>query len=328
VHYLENNLFESGERPHCLNYLMSFTDFIEIENALSVSYEYEANVEYRYTVIERLVIKHQRGSDRTGNPPVYEETVTLKEVREQKTGRAHSFGGYDEPGGVFYIDPQKYIDAYRHFVGEQYGQMTSRDMESERTLYFSADLVVEFNCIFICKERRFNQTLTRTVTIPLSMEVYDIEIDGTPSFELADTPIRDFQRQPLYVVIPFVLWMALNIFGITYGARHLMAEKNTTWYEARRILKEYADEIVTAQAAFDLSAYEIVKVGEFKDLLKLAISAGKQVLLYDDNEKMDFFVLVDHHAYLYRIGYAMVTVYETESINEMADEVQCKTLNQ
>ena len=58
VHYLPNHVFPDNPISPTLHYLMSFTDFIEVDSRLSANFNQEVEVHYSYISYKRFVIRH------------------------------------------------------------------------------------------------------------------------------------------------------------------------------------------------------------------------------------------------------------------------------
>jgi hypothetical protein len=299
VHYLENTLFGTGARPGNLHYLMSFTDYIEVQNTISAEFSQESDVSYSYIVTETLKIQHHRSSDHNTNPAVYEEKTILFELDEVETGKTFLLGGAD---GVYTIYPKRHIDTYRRFVREQQEHMTNEDVTADRIINFSADLLVEFTFRKKSPDFAVNETLMRGIRIPLSNEVYDISVIGTPSIELSQT-LREFVMPDVPVTALFALWFVLLILGIIFGIRHITMEKNKQRREVKRILKKYSDEVYISSHPADLAQYKTISATSFNELLKLAVNLNKQIVCFYNDEKAEFCAFSDGYAYICRFNF-------------------------
>lgn len=304
VFYLENDIFENNTRPPGQFYLFSFTDYLEIENSFSTHFSQEADVNYQYTATGSLQIKHQKSSDNSTNPIVYEQTFILSEMSGNIKGDI-SFAGKeaDEPGGVFVIDPKAFIDIYKHFVSEQHAQMLKENVITEKVVSFTAELNLNFSYRIINSITGINETITRGLSIPLMNEVFSPALTGTPVLETS-IPIREFNMPGLSVIILFVLWISANIFGICYSIRQLTMEKNKQQRIANSILRKYADDIIVSVIPIELSEYECVPVQQFNDLLKLAMNTGKHILCFHNVGKAEFYIVDDRYLYYFRLYYS------------------------
>ena len=308
VYYLENDFFDAGVAvPQNLHYLMSYTDYIEVENSFSADFSQVVDISYRYTASETLRIKHARNGNGNGNgntnPVVYEEIISLEEINGSASGDTFYLNGNDpaSPGGTYIIHPKEHIETYRHFVEEQLAQMQKENVMASRAVAFGADLVVDFT-YNIRSETGVNETVSRGIIIPLTDEVFSPEDVGTPMFEIS-IPVRVFKMPGLLTIVLLVLWLVALVAGIFYGIWRFGREKDPLHSELNSILKKYSDEITISMDPLDLSEQKVMYVPYFTELLKLAINLNKHILCYYDDEKAEFCVLADGYAHCYVIWF-------------------------
>ncbi|MCL2487855.1 MAG: DUF5305 domain-containing protein [Oscillospiraceae bacterium] len=304
VHYQDNKIFGAGPRPPELHYLMSYTDFIAIENSFSADFDQKFDVAYQYTAKETLLIKYLKTSDTYTNPAVFEEKVILSEVSGTVSGKNILFTGKeagDKPGGEYITYPKKYIDTYRKFVLDQKAQMEKEDVTTDRALSFSAELLVEFIYKVNIKDNGINETINRALTIPLSNEVYMISDDGKPIYDLS---VAGSEKDSVGVltVILIALWISVNVYGIIYGLRQKEAKKDEYKFKVDEILRKYADEITISLEPTDLTGQQFIYVPEFKELLKLAINLNKHILCYATQDLAEFYVFAEGYVYCYKLA--------------------------
>jgi len=63
VFYVEDNFIGSGKRPLDFNYIMPYTDYIEVTNG--ITFKSEPGLPYLLDVIETFSIHYQNGQDNT-----------------------------------------------------------------------------------------------------------------------------------------------------------------------------------------------------------------------------------------------------------------------
>jgi hypothetical protein len=297
VHYLENDVFHGGARPHGVHYLTSYTDYIEVGSSFSAEYGdigEDIDVTYHFTATETLAIFQQRGGS-GGTPAVYREKTTLS-----------TESGKEIPdGGTYVFDPKEYIETYRHFIEAHIAQMVAQDVIPEKVPSFSAELLVDFTYqVRVSAGGQgkvvLNQAITRGLRIPLTNEVYTCEDTGVPSFG-SSVALRQFRMPGLPVCILLALWIAANVAGIYYGARRPADADSSYRREVERILHRYSDEIIVPSQPVDLSGYAAVHLLKFQEILNLAINLNKCILCAHDGEKAEFCVIADGFLYLYRM---------------------------
>ena len=303
VCYLDNKTFGSGARPMGQNYLISYTDYIEMNNEITADFSHRVNVSYQYFATTTLMIKHQKSSDQNANPVVFEKRYLLFEANGSIIGdhiALYSTDTANNPGGVYRINPNTYISIVKNFVSEQREKMQKEGVTS--TLKLSADLLVEYSCHLTVDENEIDETLTRGVSIPLLDEVFMPADTGNPSLELSVAAQASGMPGPLYSVL-LVLWLAALIFGICYSIRQLSLETDRVRHEVAVIFKKYSDEIVISAVPIDLSEYKTIPVLRFQELSKLAVNASTCILCFQNEEKANFCAISDQFAYTYNLRY-------------------------
>ena len=303
VYYVDNDTFGSGIRPQGQNYLLSFTDFIEIDDSLSADFGKTVNASYQYTATVVLAIRHQRGSDQNANPIVFEEKRVQTEIRGSVTDSRITLRLADnQPDGAYRIDPTEYISIYRHFVEEQQLQMQREGITTDRSIRFSADLTLDFTCRISIPEYGIDETSTRCVCIPLSNEVYAPDYTGTPELE-ATVPAREFEMPGLPVILLLAVWFTANIFAICYCVRKLISKENTARREAEGILRKYSGEMILLTKPANFSKYELIPVPRFQEIVKLTAKTGRYVLCFHNQNIAEFYAVADGYAYCYSLTF-------------------------
>jgi len=273
---------------------MSFTDFIEVDNLLSMEFSQPVDLSYEYTAAVVLSIRHIRanGNGGSANPVVHEVRQTISEESGSMTGDKLTL-----PGGVYFIEPKNYINTYFYFITEQHAKMHRENVVAERTPQFTADLSVLFTYHLRSSEGEINEVITRGYTIPLTTEVYNFEETGAAAIHKS-IDLRVWEMPSLFVLVLVLLWFVGHVCGICVCLRRLTQEKN----EVRRILARYSDEIAMTQKPVDLSRHKIISLSNFNELLKLAVNTGKQIICYHNRQKADFTVVADGCAYCFNLN--------------------------
>ncbi|MCL2013507.1 MAG: DUF5305 domain-containing protein [Oscillospiraceae bacterium] len=311
VHYIENSIFDKAERPGNLQYLMSFTDYIEVEDSFLCRFSQNVNAIYRYSVTETLTIKPLKGSDDSNAQGVFEDKTILSEFSGRFKGERITWdkSGTDTPGGLYVINPHKHIDAYRYFVYEQREQMKKNDMTAEGDLRFTAEILIGFSYTVKAEEYGLDETFHYTLNIPISNEVFGIAAEGIRDIELSSTS-HEFKIPGIQVAVLIVLLFLLNILGVVFCISRLITEKNKQRREVKRILKKYSDEIIESAHRIDLSEYKIIHVNQFKDLLKLAVNSSKHIIYYQGDKRAEFYAFSD--GYVFCLNYYISSADEDE----------------
>ena len=293
VNYVENSIFPD-DLPANLAYLMSFIEDIEVENRLGLEFAFPVNLSYSYSYKETLVIKLIRSFDRNNRPVVFEETFFSEDKIETITTETFA------KSETYRINPHEYIEIYWNFINEQFVQMQRRDVSVERPLNFAAELKLEFTYQIRSPEIGVNQTVVRAVIIPLSSEVFNVELTGLPVLELGNR-ITDTRRLSLPMVIFLSIWFVTGISGFFYSLNKLVSEPDLYKRELKRILKKYADEIIICEKPADLSVYQLINLSQFSELLKFALTLGIVILCLPGDEETVFYTISEGCVYQYTL---------------------------
>ena len=305
VFYMENEIYDENPIPQNLHFLMSFTDYIEMDARFNISFEEDFQVYYEYTAVEHFVIRYMATGDANLNPIVYEEHRVLSETRGNVTTQHLSFNSNANAGGSYTIYPRPHIDTYLEFVAAQARQMYQENIIARGIRGFSAELFVNFAFTVRVPELGYVRTLNHGYRISLTTEVYNLIVTGYPSFTdtLQLTAVNLPFRMTFPVVVLLVGIVAIAVYIFCYSIKQLKADPNERKQKAITILKRYANEIVVRDVPLNLGRYEIYRVDAFEELLKLAINLNKHIVCYHDERLAEFAVIVDAYAYYFAVHY-------------------------
>lgn len=146
VFYLDNDIFSDNPIPQNLDFLMSYTDYIEIDSGFTANFSEETAIYYSYLAEKRLVFRHTGTADANLNRIVYEEIFTLSEASGEVTANRLYFEAENngEPGGSYTIFPKEHVVTYLEFIEDQARQMETANMIAQGFRGFSAELWVDF----------------------------------------------------------------------------------------------------------------------------------------------------------------------------------------
>jgi len=306
VFYMENEIFDDNPIPQNLSFLMSFTDYIEMDSYFFAWFDEEVQIYYEYTATERLVIRHMATGDANANPIVYEDMWQLSEISGSIfAGYINSAANSNGLGGTYTVFPRPHIDTYMHFVDAQARQMYAENIIARDMRGFSAELFVDFSLTINVPELDFIQTLDRGYRFSLSTEVYGFMLTGYPAF-FETIPISVLNlpfEMTFFVVVLLAAIVALAIYFFLLGIKQLRADPNEHKQAAKHILRRYANEIVVRDRPLNLTRYEIYRVSAFDELLKLAINLNRHIVAFHDDYFAQFAVLVDAYAYFFDLRF-------------------------
>ena len=298
VFYVENNLFSDNPIPQNIDFLISFTDYIEVDNSFSATFSQEMDIYYSYASQKRLLIRPL-----VSNLVVFEEIVPMSESSGRITANRLDFSAHNDngPGGIYTIFPKDYVALYFRFVEEQARQMRAMNVIAQNLRGFSAELIIEFKYEIRAPEFGLHEILTYGYVISLTTEVYYFSSTGESNFDWEYNLTLQDLAITLPMVIVFVILFGLGLTGLLYNIKRLTADPDESRREADVILKKYANEIVVYDRPVDLEIYAPRLLDDFNELLKLTINLNKHIMCYKDEKRTEFVTIVDSFACMYEI---------------------------
>jgi len=286
VYYVENNFIGEGKRPADVNYIMPYTDYIEVTNGITFKDE---GASYLLNVIETFTINYQNGSD---NSTVYQEKNEVVKQKRVNPG---------DPASIYTLDPWKHIETFNTFTQDRQSQVDARSVPGKNAAYY-AEVSMEFeHRIQSVNGESSKETLTRQITIPLSGEVYKPVLAGESRFELTEGGGIASEPQSPLVIALVVLWLAVPCLIVIFCTKKLVDSRIGS-NEADIILNKYSELIIMSIKPLDALGYKEIYVPEFKELVKLAAGLNKSILCYCFEKEAEFCVYADGLAYCYFAG--------------------------
>jgi len=305
VFYIENESFPNNPVSENLNFLMSFTDFIEIDSHFSARFSEEIEIHYSYTSVKRIVVRYRGSSSNEINPIVFEVSYPLSDISDSLTSREINFPKPDSHSsvGMYTIFPEQYIETYLAFVAEY----ERKNNASRNQANFFAELQIEFIYDINIPAWGMNEHITRSYHLPLSTEVYSFMSTGYPIFSQSLDLSVPPQQASLLIIVLFVVVFTLSAYFLFVGLRSLKIESSDFRREILGISKKYANEIVDsnksilALVAAGSLQYTCIPIHKFESLLNLAINANEHIISYCDDERAEFVVVKGAFVYYYEI---------------------------
>ncbi|MDR0930890.1 MAG: DUF5305 domain-containing protein [Clostridiales bacterium] len=289
------------------SYLLSYTDYIQVNDSLNLNLDKAMDVTYSYNAYQNLIINYDSGNSTTPTQ-VLNVVYPLKTVTQTANGKDFSFKPNHgaEPGGSYSIDPYQFIKTYNSFLQEESKMIKNRNLIFSRSPSFSAQLVLTFEYTFVNAKNNLNKTLSRTVTIPLTNEVYSVTYSGAPTIAL-DEGAKTSRSLPLGATFLMCIIIASATCVIIVGVKSLKrkggksTKKENKYNEDKMIERHYGRNIVKLQSMPDARKVIQVKVTSFDELLKIAISGDKAINSYfSDDGTIIYLVFSDGFMYRYQ----------------------------
>lgn len=307
VFYPANDFFSENPIPDHLHFLMSFTDYLEVDNSFNLHLDKEVEIFYSYDAVENLVIRYMGVKDGVSNPVVFESSMPLSTMSGSVFSDTVVFPitGGSSPGGTYVVSPKDYTDFYLEFVETQRHLMAEENVIAEGLRGFSAELLVYFTYTVTIPELNFTETVMEGYRLSLSTEVFTMALMGNSGSSFNGAVTLNVPPPPVTLprIIIFIGAAALSAFGLIKGLRGLFADPDKNRQKVLTILRKYSNEIIVSDVAPDLSQYQLLQVDDFRDLLRLAINLNKHIMCYHNYLMAEFTVLVEGKAYHYRVDY-------------------------
>ena len=301
VFYIENESFPDNPVAQNLNFLMSFTDFIEIDSQFSAHFSEEVEVYYSHKAFKRLVVRY-RGSaiDGEANPIVFELIYPLADTSGDLISDEMNF-----LVTTYTISPEQYIDIYLDFVTEQ----RRKEINTNRNpANFFAELSIEFIYDINIPNLGINENVARGYLLPLSTEVYSLIPFGSSSFDQSLNELNQaIQQADLPIIVVFVIIFTINTYFLFAGIKNLRNGSSAFDREIFGIFKKYSNEIINSNipliSLFNSkdSQYILMKIDKFESILNLAINSNQNITSYYDERRAEFVVVKGEFVYYYEV---------------------------
>ena len=299
VYYFENELFPENPVPPGFHFLRHMTDFISIQSGFTASFSEEFDLHYRYTARTRFVITYGAGGS-----AVYERVTELSDISGRLTADNLNFDAENvegAPGGTYIIDPRVYYEIFNNFV--MYAEQHEGDGAAANLRGLTSELAIEFSYSVTALPINISENITTGFNIPITQNVFTLESFGTPSFttQISRTVGADPIEPSIMILLTFGL--IISVCLIVYGFMGLSPVISENQKKADSILKKYGTEIVVSRKPLVLDSYQLVRLDDFEDMVKLSINLAKHITCYRSLNLTVFYIFVDGFAYCQVIKY-------------------------
>ncbi|MCL2081683.1 MAG: DUF5305 domain-containing protein [Oscillospiraceae bacterium] len=287
VYYVENEFFGTGKMPRGVNYLMPYTDYIEVTNGIDI--KENTDLAAVLSINETFSIQYKNGTD---------DSLVYQEKREVANKKDVTVGNHST---IYVVDPWEHIDRYMRFAENRQEQTRAKESHLSGASY-TAEVSLDFEYLIeSVNGSAAREVLTRQIVIPLSAEVYKPTLTGESSFDLEAGNGHPAEKPDALAIVMLFLWFAALILIIIFCIRPILNTREKP-HEADIILKKYLPLIIKSIKPLDTSGYKDVYVPEFNELVKLAAALNKNIVCYRYNGEASFCVYTDGLAYCYYSG--------------------------
>jgi len=320
IFYIENDIFHYNPIPSNQHFLMSFTDYIEVESRFTAQFSDDVEVAFRYDATMRLVIRYRATADGYLNPIVYELRRPLSQMHGLVTGDTINFLGHaNEPGGTYTIHPREFIEIYINFVIAQQQQMEDENVIVQNLRGFTAEIFIDFMYHIYVPNWDIQETATHGYHFSISSEVYSLMATGDPHFSLSVNQATPSLQITLPIAVIIIMTLALGLYSLLVGTRRLRADPREYKQMQHTILKKYSNEIIVTNTPLQFPRDTLVQVSGFEELVKLAVNLNKHIVCYICNDEAEFVVVVDGYTYYFKCGSNSAEV--DEAVKKIVDKV-------
>ncbi|MCL2694986.1 MAG: DUF5305 domain-containing protein [Clostridiales bacterium] len=272
--YIERPFLPSGE-----HYLYSYTDRVTLQSAYELGISEPITADYTYKVTAVIVARYAKSPGSAGNPEIMSKTYVLDyEARPLETESLRLTRDYD-----IYLDPYKReLEAFAATV------------DIPVTGELRVDVTVSLD-----SPDNFAETYARGIAVPLSSEHYEIGFRGE---ERVETEHCVLER-------PVSLWTVMGLSALVLAGaavcllvlKQLFDRRLTFHRQLDRTLRAYDEHIVNTTTPIDLSAYKVLTIESFKELLHLAQKTGAPILFWRGQAEARFYILQQDLLFLFSV---------------------------
>ena len=272
--YIERPFLPAGE-----DYLYSYTDRVRLQSAYEMGVSEPVAVDCVYRVTAVIAARYVKSPGGAGNPQIMSKTYVLE--HEEQTLVTDSLR--------FARDYDIYLDPYKREL-----EAFAATVEIPVTGELRVDVTVTSS-----SPDNFAQSYSRGITVPLSSEHYTIDIRGEAQVEtehhVLERPISPWTAMALSALILAGVATCLSVL------KQLFDRRSAFHRQLDRYLKAYDDHIVNTTSPIDLSAYKILTIESFKELLNLAQKTHSPILFWRGQAEANFYVLQQELLFLFRV---------------------------
>jgi hypothetical protein len=162
----------------------------------------------------------------------------------------------------------------------------------------SSEIRIDF-IVFARNGRGIESTYTRSVTIPVGVEFYNITIDGE-KMRSTEHNLPNNILSPFWVSILVIVSVGLFIAGLMIIKR-IRNNKSPYRQTIDGYLKNYDELIINTRTLLDFENYKMINIESFKEILNLAKRTNSPIMYYEDVDSAMFYVLRGRIVHLFEV---------------------------
>ena len=273
--YIEAPFLGMGE-----NYLHSYTDYIKINSNYNCILSEQTNTEYTYRTELVLVARYKKNPGANSNPEILEKPYNLaNEVQTVNSDHIDISRSYD-----------LHLDRYKDELSA-FAATVDLPVASEIRI----DFIVDLN-----SGKGISSSFTRSVTIPVNTEFYNIDIIGDKTREKEyNLPIKKISF--LWIIILILISAAFFIISLILIKKMRNENKSPYRLEIESYLHTYDDLIVNTATPLSRQSHETIYIENFKELLTLSKRINLPIMYFEEEYSAQFYILNNDVVYLFQI---------------------------
>lgn len=292
VYLKENAYFTEKYLPKNQQYIASLIDYVDANFSYDLSLSKHINATYKYKIIATLSAQYR--VDANNLKKVWTNDYVLL---DEKTATANDTGLISIKENVK-IDYGKYNEIINNFK-KDYMLSVASDLVVK--------LVVEVDGTELQDNVKFNADSTSTLTIPLSEQTLNIEMDYD---ELETNEIVDVEKlgkfNNFFTFAVGVVMLIVSFIIFAFEIKNVIQEeKKQSKYikKLRKILHDYGDIIVEANNPPAIDDAKSIEVKSFNELINAQIELHAPIIFAEEirNEVGMFVVMNSNYAYFYKL---------------------------
>lgn len=292
VYLKENDYFTQKYLPKNQQYIASLIDYVDANFTYDLSLSKHVDATYKYKIIATLSAQYR--VDANNLKQVWTNDYVLL---EEKAATANDTGLISIKENVK-IDYGKYNEIINNFK-KDYMLSVASDLVVK--------LIVEVDGTELKDNAKFNADSTSTLTIPLSEQTLNIEMDYE---ELETSEIVDVEKIGKFNnLFSFAIGVVLLIVSLIIFAREIknviQEEQKQSKYikNLKKILHDYGDVIVEANNPPAINNEKSIEVKSFTELVNAQIELHAPIIFAEEirNEVGMFVVMNSDYAYFYKL---------------------------
>lgn len=271
INLIENQFYKTNHIGENYDVIASLIKDMEIEFKYNLNLAEEIDYEYSYKILANIELK-----EKTKTNLIYSD--------EQEVINKQQIAGNEKRLEIVEKMSLVYND-YNNQINQLIKQFNLNNTVSELSLSMKLNIVNKATGEKINKE-----TNVMTITIPLDTETVEITVnenvkDSQGEIILKGNDNEDSKKYLTLSIVSLILGLLNLVFLIRYTLKTRSAEKMYE-KELNKIMFDYKSYVQKISTPLDYSAYKIIKIESFTELLQMREEVQSPILMYTEKNQM------------------------------------------